>query len=298
MRLFLHIGPHKTGTTAIQGLLSRNAGLLERHGIRYPRPVDGSHNHHFVAHGLREPSLREATMGWIRTTLDESESMGCRACVLSSEMFVEHGIPIRLLSDWGAGRETIAIAYIRRPDQMWASAYSQLVVEPGVRRSARIVQPPLPYDCSLSSVLRKWMRRFPPGRLVLAPFEPAQWPGGNLLRDFLGMIGAPEDLFERCDPSPHDANASLPSILTEAIRVANATGRIGPEAHAKLVERARRIAGRLPRALRRPARLDARAARQAFDMLEPWLPAYRPYYRAGFDDSFLRRRGAKVGAIR
>ncbi|MBU3682904.1 MAG: hypothetical protein FGM39_02595 [Phycisphaerales bacterium] len=297
MKVILHIGPHKTGTTAIQTFLTANAGTLARHGIRYPRPIDGTHNHHAVAHGLRQPSLRAQTADWIRAMLDESESMGCRTCVLSSEMFAEHGIPIEALDECMPGHELSVLAYVRRPDHMWASAYSQLVIEPEARRTARIVDEPLPYDCGYSTVFLKWMSLLSPGRLVLAPFDRAQWPEGSLLRDFLAMAGAPDPLFAECDASANDPNASLPAVLVEAIRVANASGRFSAKEHGELVERARRLAKRFPRMLRRPPRLPRGApVRRAFDMLDPWLHAYRPYYRPGFDDSFLRIAGHGHGA--
>ena len=41
--LVLHIGTHKTGTTALQGALSSNPEVLSAHGYVYPRvPVKWS----------------------------------------------------------------------------------------------------------------------------------------------------------------------------------------------------------------------------------------------------------------
>jgi hypothetical protein len=289
MRVILHIGPHKTGTTAIQTFMAANAELLSCRGIRYPIPTDGSHNHHEVAHAFRQPSLRGPMMTRLRRALDESASTGCSTFVLSSEMFVEHEIPIHDIVEATAGHEVSVIAYLRSPDGLWASAYSQLVIEPEARRTARIDEDPPPYDCTYSTVLCKWMHHFRPGTMVLAPFDRTQWPGGSLLRDFLGMAGAQDGIFEECDASVIDRNPSLPAVLTEIIRRANASALMTPQRHTALVARARRLAARLPRERRRPERLRDGAARaRAFELLEPWLETYRPYYRPGFDDSFLR----------
>ena len=41
-RIILHIGPHKTGSTAIQQFLFKNSGLLEEKGTKF---VSGAHIH-------------------------------------------------------------------------------------------------------------------------------------------------------------------------------------------------------------------------------------------------------------
>ncbi|MDB6452703.1 hypothetical protein [Falsirhodobacter sp. 20TX0035] len=47
--LVLHIGLHKTGTTLIQDTFTRNADLLARHGLYYPR-IGQANGHHGLAY--------------------------------------------------------------------------------------------------------------------------------------------------------------------------------------------------------------------------------------------------------
>lgn len=47
--LVLHIGLHKTGTTLIQDTFTRNADLLARHGLHYPR-IGQANGHHGLAY--------------------------------------------------------------------------------------------------------------------------------------------------------------------------------------------------------------------------------------------------------
>ncbi|MEX1177827.1 MAG: hypothetical protein WEB09_05150 [Nitriliruptor sp.] len=56
MRMFLHAGTHKTGTTSVQRVLATHRGWLREHGIVYPNSapfLGGSHEAHLrVAHAL------------------------------------------------------------------------------------------------------------------------------------------------------------------------------------------------------------------------------------------------------
>jgi len=56
--IYLHIGTHKTGTTALQNFFSNNSHILEAGGVVYPRsgrPISGN-GHHDIAFELYEKS--------------------------------------------------------------------------------------------------------------------------------------------------------------------------------------------------------------------------------------------------
>jgi hypothetical protein len=295
MKIILHIGPHKTGTSAIQAFLHSHAGMLSRQGIHYPDPGGGERNHHAIVFGLRTPSLFEATVERLRHIVAQARNAAYRVCIFSSEMFVEHEVPIAALNGIFDGCEVQVVAYLRRPDHLWASAYAQLVKEVDVRRTERIDEDPLPYDCSYSTVLLKWMEHFAPDRMMLAPFDPPQWFGGDLFRDFLFMIGLHGDMPAMSAPSGVESNRGLPATLLEALRVTNAKGLLGVDRHPVLVARLEALAQEFGEAFGPPARLsDVELVRRSFGMLEPYLQLYRPYYRSGFDESFLRWKGGEA----
>jgi hypothetical protein len=56
--LILHVGPHKTGTTALQAALATNADLLARFGVLYPTTGRSGDSHADLA-----PALRDAFPG-------------------------------------------------------------------------------------------------------------------------------------------------------------------------------------------------------------------------------------------
>lgn len=297
MKVVLHIGPHKTGTTSIQKFMHANARQLRRHGIAYPEPWDGNHNHHCIAHGLRTPERHEQTCVRIRRTLDACLSARVETCVLSSEMFVEEGIDIRSLPTLFRDCDLHVIAYIRAPHHQWASAFAQLVHEQSVRRTARIDEEPVPYDCGYSTMFLKWMAHFPPGRMVICPFDPRQWHGGRLELDFLRAVGAGEAALVACSCSAGvHANASLPATLIEVLRAANAASSASPGMRSRLISDLERLAADHQGALGPAPSLQApELIRKAFEMLEPHLASYRPYFRPGFDESFLHGDGYSHG---
>lgn len=289
MKIILHIGPHKTGTSAIQAFMHSHAAALSQHGILYPDTGGGERNHHAIVFGLRTPSLFEGTAERLRGIVTQARSSGYRVCVFSSEMFVEHEVPIAALKNIFASCDVRVLAYIRRPDHLWASAYAQLVKEVQVRRTQRIDEEPVPYDCSYSTVLLKWMEHFGPGHLMLAPFDPPQWAGGDLFKDFLQMVGLDQGLPGTSAPDAIESNQGLPATLIEALRATNVAGQLYGDRHHVLVARLEALAQEFREAFGPPVRLpNVELVRRSFGMLEPYLQSYRPYYRPGFNESFLR----------
>lgn len=266
-----------------------NARALRRHGVVYPTPWDGRYSHDAIAYGLRTPNLYPETVRRIRSILDDASGEGGEVCVLSTEMFVEPGVPVDGLREAFGGHELHVVAYIRRPDHQWASAYAQLVREARVRRRSGIDEAPVPYDCGYSSVFGKWIGQFAPGNMTIAPFDPAQWHGGSLEHDFLRTIGAGDAAIEACSYKRRFNNRSLPVGMVDLLRVANAAP-MPPAVHVCLVSALDILAGRLAGAFGPPPRLTSpELVRRAFEMIEPHVATYRPYFRAGFDESFLHR---------
>jgi len=49
--LYIHIGTHKTGSTAIQSFLTLNKNIMQEFGVLYPNK---SENHYLITKELRE----------------------------------------------------------------------------------------------------------------------------------------------------------------------------------------------------------------------------------------------------
>lgn len=134
-RLILHVGPHKTGTTAIQTALHRNRDSLIRAGVFVPVNA--------VVHGQHIPVLRQFYRGkdfekkypWHSEELDISEILaemgerGCGTLVLSSEHFSrgEASAPVSQLLKKLSPRQLIIVAGMRPAMENVVSSFSEVL---------------------------------------------------------------------------------------------------------------------------------------------------------------------------
>ena len=201
MKIFLHIGVPKAGSSALQWVFSQNRVLLSQYGICYPKC------RHELLGGLNVSTLDQATRlirheykndpsraahdldeAW--QTVYKAADARPRILILSSESF------FRTLDDATApdlkrrlaslNGELQVVAYIRRPTDRYLS---------GVQQRLKL--------SSLSPVsnahlirnrerLEQWENHFP-GQLSVFPYDRKQMLGGDVVSDFLSRIGADVD---------------------------------------------------------------------------------------------------------
>ena len=108
--VLLHIGPHKTGTTAIQRTLAANSQALADHGLVYPEVGLNDDAHHDL--GLMLERGEEARLEEMAALLSEQRG---RAIVLSSESFSSLAPPaIQRLQQMLAGFDEVrVVTYLR-----------------------------------------------------------------------------------------------------------------------------------------------------------------------------------------
>ncbi len=113
-RLILHVGSHKTGTTAIQHALFQNMRALRRAGVVYETGRDllkgPKASHHGLAHALSGNDAGDrAALKRFRQRLDNAAKKA-DLVVISAEPFLRHLLP----NDGGQDRATRRLAYIQR----------------------------------------------------------------------------------------------------------------------------------------------------------------------------------------
>lgn len=137
MRVVIHIGPHRTGSTSIQEFLAASRSRLVDHGVYYPHCGYADNAHHLLAwkilgrstevFGTQTDSFEvpETLLRWIR----EADELECDTLLLSSEDFA-----VFRRSEWLALREQFAedvelsVVYVKRdPAEIAASAHSIMV---------------------------------------------------------------------------------------------------------------------------------------------------------------------------
>ena len=126
VRIFLHIGDGRTGTTTLQALLSKNREKLQKQGLDYPKvgllhPRKGTAQHKLAFSLMEEwPAFADkhrtdAVSEWtaFREYLDDAAHTYA-ACFISSEGFCSLPVSsIKFISDF-LRTEDVSVIYVRR----------------------------------------------------------------------------------------------------------------------------------------------------------------------------------------
>ncbi|MEV3906438.1 hypothetical protein [Streptomyces canus] len=244
----LHIGPHKTGTTAIQGALFAAKGLLPGHGVVFP-----AHSRHPMEAALAA-CARPAMLGdtaptekhWTRL-LDQVGATGGKTSVISSEFFADaedEDTIARIVEQLGG--EGVHVLVTLRPLVRIMPSQWQQYVQNGLRmgyedwlthmlRKAPYEQPNPSFwrRHRHDRLVERWARAVGAERITVVVVDDRDREG--LMRTFEQLLGLPENLLQ---PVPDAANRSLTLAETEMLRNLNKEFRgngLPDELYSKLV---------------------------------------------------------------
>lgn len=140
LRVILHIGSTKTGSSALQSMLFAQRAALADAGVLYSEAgVIAGAQHlfaaslHYGAWQMHTAELPEDRDGYFRQTaaamLEEAKSMGAHTLIISSEYFWEafKADIYRRLRDAFAPARFEVVAFVRRQDEWALSSYLQAV---------------------------------------------------------------------------------------------------------------------------------------------------------------------------
>ncbi|MFV8422955.1 hypothetical protein [Vibrio parahaemolyticus] len=184
--IYFHIGPGKTGTSAIQAWLQNNQTWLESAGIMYPpHPLDENE----VSSGnLLEIIERDAEgeghlcLDKCQKLIDKFNNSDAHTLLLSSEWFF---IRVESILECDLFKDAKIIAYLRDPIELIESNYNQSVKRHGVFLPLTPVYRGFP---SLN-VLRKLVRTYGRERVILRPYHNELFHDGNIITDILHSVG-------------------------------------------------------------------------------------------------------------
>lgn len=127
-RLIIHIGFHKTGSTAIQTGLWSNRTRLLKVGIDYPILGVVGRGHHNIAYGMLGNWRYLRGFGNLRELRGYARRSGASTMILSAEEFdMFERRQIERLSRAFEGWSIIIAAYLRRQDLMLQAVWAQRV---------------------------------------------------------------------------------------------------------------------------------------------------------------------------
>lgn len=223
MELTIHIGPHKTGTTAIQTAFAGAAATLRRRGVLYPRVNWMFPAQHRLAFALKGKPLPGGERPDATQELDALsrvlDRFGGRAVLLSSEEFFAcpPDAIARLHARVGPAR---IVTFLRKPDDFLLSCYNQKTKQPGNGFSvpvSRFIDDPrrIAPEMDYRTCVTAWADVFGDEATRVELYEDG--PPLARLRQLMGTGDLP------CDP-PGRPNASVPGPVVELMRHAKAIG--------------------------------------------------------------------------
>ncbi|KPP88004.1 MAG: Sulfotransferase domain [Rhodobacteraceae bacterium HLUCCO07] len=222
--LNIHIGAHKTATTALQSTFLRNSEILAQNGILYPDSNRLHFAHHrlsFALRGLKDHKHDDVPdfnieIAELRKAIEDSPQP--QIFISSEEFFVCSAKQLhRLHKALDLPINIRIIATIRRQDDYLLSVYNQRskTIGNGFIRPLRWhVQNPrdINREISFFSHLKRWRKEFGANSVKLLRYE-----DGEPLAAMLEILGLPEKLITA--PNKR-VNQSTPSAVAEAVRVA------------------------------------------------------------------------------
>ncbi len=212
----LHIGAGKTGSSAIQAFLRENAPALKQYGFAIPsqefRFVPQISGHQVF--GFQKFFDAEGVGLFHRLNFMMQAREG-RTVILSAEN-ISNGENYRYFRKFCQEFRTKVIFYIRRQDDYLASAWQQWFgkvhtdidawLDDAMRRTGHWGQ-----------TLDRWAEIAGAGELVPRVFERQYFEGGDVVRDFAGLLGLRADESRNLTFSARDINSSFNHVITSLV---------------------------------------------------------------------------------
>lgn len=247
MKVLLHIGLPKTGTTSIQYALTESRERIQLSGVWYPKAgiSGGTHGHHALAWALYDGDYDFAER-LLASMMEESVLCNAAMMVISSERFSfldNDGV------EWLGTRlgDAGIVIYLRNPRDFLESLLSQRIKHSTPRRKkwSGTVQEFLEENLSLCdyfALCSRWASVFGWRSLDIRVYDELK-SGGRLLPDFAEVIGLTEGAL--MSAAVHRANAGPGAQATRAKLMLNRIesslpGRVGKT---KLWDRLRKMIG-------------------------------------------------------
>ncbi len=241
MKLLLHIGSHKTGSTSIQHFCALNRELLKSLGFLYPKNQDSAYVFNYLASHLafgRKHSVRD----YMNSVSKQARQENCHTVIISAEsfyamtaFFIDIQGMSRVNDDYWTNEERLIrdlhescdgygeidiVCYLRAQNELASSLYNQFVKNTfGISDSfvdfLKIVAPIFDYERHI----QLWENVFGFGHLRIKNFASCK---ENLIEDFCDSFLNTE-CFAKAKNNDFYANTRLNRDVLEFKRIFNGT---------------------------------------------------------------------------
>ena len=212
MKIILHIGAWKTGSSAIQLFMSEAQEALRAHGAATFADASSKDGQQLMLRRLCEPDEEAAKLV---AEIEGFKAAGVQTFVLSNEHFWP--LPMHSIQKMGERLGAISddvrvLIYIRPQDEMWRSLYAQQAKKFYVRTGAALwgtndFLPSVFAERALHyhQTLQLFADVFGQEAIAVRHYDRGAFAGGDIVTDFLSFLGLDWTKFERRD---RDVNRS------------------------------------------------------------------------------------------
>jgi len=217
--LYLHIGPHKTGTTSLQYYLNHNRANLSHSGWLYPKSgcPKTNYGHHEVARSFLGRGRFD--IGALRQEIDRTQ---CGNIVLSSEDLSLCRDP-DVIANALSGFDVTIVIFCRRQDELLLSMFNQSVKTGSYCGSLSAFASNLEKNGRLNhyELCKRWAAVFGEDHVIATLYRPDH----SVIVDFFGRLGINKD--QCADPPRIHANRSVDPRLIGAMKMIRRLGKEG-----------------------------------------------------------------------
>ncbi|MRX50739.1 hypothetical protein GI374_09830 [Paracoccus sp. S-4012] len=188
--LILHVGTQKTGSSSIQHFLRPNRDALLGMGLDFIRAARGWIDHNKLAHELRGGSEDTPLLDAVVAEVQASKAP---MQLVSGEMLFHPRVANRLARRMPEAlrARTRIVTYLRRPDELMESLYKQRVKTGAIQPKPKQYLDGARYECDYLATLDAFEAAFDRGAMIVRPYRRDLLEGGDILADFLGVLGLP-----------------------------------------------------------------------------------------------------------
>ncbi|MEL7506483.1 MAG: hypothetical protein AAFN42_04045 [Cyanobacteria bacterium J06554_1] len=198
VRVYLHIGTAKTGTTTLQRFLCKNENVLSDLGYLYPksgRPANNPIAHYNLANAIKSDSrlYNRHTGKWTDVShqfIDlhqEIEQQNLSNVIVSCESFSRDPKELDKLKHELSRYEVKILVYLRKQEKFLLSAYIESIKQGSYLSFKEYIDKKLDL-VNYYGLLSLWSSLFGKDNLIIRVFEQDKLKG-NIFEDFLVSIG-------------------------------------------------------------------------------------------------------------
>ncbi len=265
MELILHIGYHRTGTSAIQNFLWENRQVLAKHGVLYPEFPWAGPTHFELALSFNSPARQAANAVMLPpakkspynfipthspaerwTELAQvAKAAGLPKVVVSTECFLEWLDPALVAQTIDTKLFIPKIKVYLRPQADWLeSVYAQVIKDREFRWHHGMARLPQNSQLDYAATINQWAKAFGSKAIQLDIYHAPQDPA-DLSKRFLTEIGAEAAIKDPAIKFSQKVNASLSPEATLVLKQLNRYDMNDP-LHYQALELLREIEPQIP----------------------------------------------------